>query len=229
MILYERKAKETNKEYAYRVLKTNIMHLTLKPGEALSEAELGELLGLSRTPIREIIMQLKQEYLIEVIPQTGTYVSLIDLGLVREASFTRYIMEKEIIKLACEEFSGECLDKLERNIFAQRLIKERTEDKVQMHLLDIEFHEIIFNGVGMSHLWESISKLSSHYNRMRLLYEIKNTNINIVEDHERILNSIKNKNIDEVKDIVTKHIIDPTYNWYYLFNEDSEYSSYFKK
>lgn len=229
MILYERKPKETNKEYAYRVLKTNIMHLTLKPGDALSEAELGELLGLSRTPIREIIMQLKQEYLIEVVPQTGTYVSLIDLGLVREASFTRYIMEKEIIKLACKEFPKEYLDKLERNVFAQKLIKDRSEDKVQMHLLDIQFHEIIFNGVGMSHLWESIFKLSSHYNRMRLLYELKNTNVNIVDDHERILNSIKNKNIDEVKDIVTKHIIDPTNNWYYLYNEDSEYSSYFKK
>ena len=59
MILYEKKEKENSKDYAYRVLKDNIMTLNLKPGELLSEAELSEKLGISRTPIREVLMRLK--------------------------------------------------------------------------------------------------------------------------------------------------------------------------
>ena len=74
MIFYEKKHKETGKEYAYRVLKDNIMSLELKPGELLSESELSEKLNISRTPIREVIMRLKGEHLIEVKPQAGTYV-----------------------------------------------------------------------------------------------------------------------------------------------------------
>ena len=52
------------------------MSLELKPGELLSEVELSEKLNISRTPIREVLMRLKNEHLIEVKPQSGTYVSL---------------------------------------------------------------------------------------------------------------------------------------------------------
>ena len=66
MILFKRHERESAKEYAYRVLKDNIMSLELKPGEVLSEMELAEKLNLSRTPIREVIMRLKGEHLIDV-------------------------------------------------------------------------------------------------------------------------------------------------------------------
>ena len=60
MQLYEKIKGESNKEYAYRVLKSNIMNLDLKPGEGLSETDIAERLGLSRTPIREVVMKLKE-------------------------------------------------------------------------------------------------------------------------------------------------------------------------
>ena len=107
MILYEKKEKENGKDYAYRVLKDNIMTLNLKPGELLSEADLSEKLGISRTPIREVLMRLKNEHLIEVKPQTGTYISLIDANLIEEAMFMRYTLEKEVevcssIRILCK-------------------------------------------------------------------------------------------------------------------------------
>ena len=97
MIFYEKKQKETGKEYAYRVLKGNIMSLELKPGELLSESDLSEKLNISRTPIREIIMILKGEHLIEVKPQAGTYVSLIDRELIDEAIFKGTANQQRII------------------------------------------------------------------------------------------------------------------------------------
>ena len=110
MIFYEKKHKETGKEYAYRVLKDNIMCLELKPGELLSESDLSEKLNISRTPIREVIMRLKGEHLIEVKPQAGTYVSLIDKEIIEEAIFMRRLLEKEVLKEACIKFSEEIND-----------------------------------------------------------------------------------------------------------------------
>ena len=95
--LYEKKHKETGKDYAYRVLKDNIMSIQLKPGDLLSESDLSQKLNISRTPIREVLMKLKAEHLIEVKPQSGTYISLIDWNLIEEAIFMRYTLEKEVL------------------------------------------------------------------------------------------------------------------------------------
>ena len=69
---------ENMKEYSYRLVKNSIMSLQLQPGQSLSEVELAELLNTSRTPIREVLTKLKEENLIEVYPQIGTYVSKIN-------------------------------------------------------------------------------------------------------------------------------------------------------
>ena len=60
MIFYKKKHKETGKEYAYRVLKENIMSLELKRRELLSESDLSEKLSISRTPIREVNNEIKR-------------------------------------------------------------------------------------------------------------------------------------------------------------------------
>ena len=58
-----------------------------KPGECISEVELGNQLNVSRTPVREAIVRLSEEKLIDVFPQKGSFVSKIDLNLVDEAVF----------------------------------------------------------------------------------------------------------------------------------------------
>ncbi|MFQ6848861.1 MAG: GntR family transcriptional regulator, partial [Clostridium perfringens] len=125
MILYEKLEKETCKEYVYRVLKDNIMSLELSPGEILSESDLSKKLNVSRTPIREVLIKLKAEKLIEVKPQAGTYVSQIDWNLIEEAIFIRYNLEKEALKEACENFSEDTLIEMEKCLFAQMLVAQK--------------------------------------------------------------------------------------------------------
>ena len=161
MILYEKKDKENGKEYAYRVLKDNIMTLNLKPGELLSEADLSDKLGISRTPIREVLMKLKNEHLIEVKPQTGTYISLIDANLIEEAMFMRHTLEKEVLKAACKNISDEIIMELEKNLFAQKLIADKSDSAIEFHRLDKEFHELLFEGSNKSNIWESIVNIST--------------------------------------------------------------------
>ena len=210
MILYERKDKETGKEYAYRVLKENIMSLELKPGELLSELELAEKLNLSRTPIREVIMRLKSEHLID------------------EALFMRFAVEEKVLKLACENFPHEIMIDLEKNLFAQEIIANMEGGETEFHKLDTSFHELLFAGVNKTHVWSSILNISTHYNRMRLLTQKKDSKKSVVEQHREFLNVINNKDISKVEELIDKHMKFSMKSWDYLIKHDEEISKYFK-
>ncbi|WP_294135791.1 GntR family transcriptional regulator [uncultured Clostridium sp.] len=228
MIFYEKKHKETGKEYAYRVLKENIMSLELKPGELLSESDLSEKLSISRTPIREVIMKLKGEHLIEVKPQAGTYVSLIDKEMIDEAIFMRKLLEKGVLKEACTEFSEEMFMELEKNLFAQKLVLNKDGKESEFHNLDKKFHRLIFIGCNKINIWESIMKISTHYNRMRLLSETKIDKAQIIKQHEEMIAIIKNKDFNKIDEYIEKHIVAPANEWNKLIDDNEEIRMYLK-
>lgn len=228
MILYEKLDKETGKDYVYRVLKGNIMCLELKPGELLSEAELAKKLNVSRTPIREVLIKLKAEKLIEVKPQAGTYVSLIAWNLIEEAVFIRYNLEKEALKEACENFSEDILMEMEKCLFAQKLIAQKGDNLIEFHNLDKEFHKLLFVGINKSNVWESICNISTHYNRMRLLSETKIDKAQIIKQHEEMISIIKNKDFNKIDEYIEKHIVAPANEWNKLIDDNEEIRRYLK-
>ncbi|MCR4944650.1 MAG: GntR family transcriptional regulator [Clostridium sp.] len=229
MILYEKNDKESGKDYAYRVLRENIMTLELKPGELLSEVELSEKLGISRTPIREVLMKLKSEHLIEVKPQSGTYVSLIDLDLVQEARFMRFTLEEKVLKEACENFDEKYFVELEKNLYAQQIIAEMDGGEKEFHKLDNHFHELFFLGVNKGNVWKSILNISTHYNRMRLLSQSEDPKRDVVEQHREFIKTVKNKEIDKVESMISRHMKYTKNSWEHLVDETSEFYGYFKK
>ncbi len=97
---------ETGRAYALRILKQNISDTTLRPGTLLSENELSKMLGLSRVPVREALIELSKSDIIEILPQRGSRVALIDLKLVDEAGFFRRTLECAVVKLVCEKAAG---------------------------------------------------------------------------------------------------------------------------
>lgn len=205
------------------------MTLELKPGELLSEVELSETLGISRTPIREVLMKLKNEHLIEVKPQSGTYVSLIDLDLVREARFMRFALEEKVLKEACENFGDKYFLELEKNLYAQQIIADMEGAEKEFHKLDNQFHELFFLGVNKINVWKSILNISTHYDRIRLLLDIESDKKKSVEQHREMLSIIKNKEIDKIEDILSSHFSYGESKWDNLINKDSELYNFIKK
>lgn len=226
--MFLRKPDENEKEYAYRVLKSSIMALELKPGEALSETELAKKLNSSRTPIREALSKLKEEYLIEVKPQIGTYVSLIDISLVKQALFMRHCIEKEVLKLACSDIPEDSLVKLEQNLISQKYVTGKQCNELEFHRLDEEFHRIIFAGLGLEEVWKSIQRISTHYNRLRVLSEMRFSNKELSEEHEQIFKLIKNKESKGIEEVITAHIKSPSERyWEQILKDEPEYRGYF--
>ena len=77
----------------YRVLRQDVVTLRLKPGMRLSENELAARFGTSRAPVREALIRLADEGLIDVRPQRGSFVSRISLAAMEQARLVREALE----------------------------------------------------------------------------------------------------------------------------------------
>ena len=218
---------ENNKDFSYRVIKEGIMSLELRPGQEISEIELAEALQISRTPIREVMTKLREENLVEVIPQVGTYVSKIHLKLIDEAAFMRFTLEKEVLKLSCESFPEGKLLELKKNVAIQEVLLRQKGEERDFHKLDTEFHHLIFQGNNKENVWAAITRLSTHYNRMRVLYELENQFNEAVVQHKKIITMIEDKDVDQVEKILSEHIVEPINQWGKLYSQDSLYVDYF--
>ncbi|WP_250277895.1 GntR family transcriptional regulator [[Clostridium] colinum] len=228
MILYNKEKNETTKEYVYKNLKNNIMFLELKPGALLSESDLANILNVSRTPVREVLIKLKEENLIEVKPQLGTYVSLIDKNLINDAIFIRQNLEKEVLHLACKKFSKNGLLKLEKYIMEQQLICKKDNNFLDFHELDNKFHRLIFEEVEKANVWKVICNISTHYNRIRLLDEMNESKDNLIQQHIKYFEIIKDGKMSEVDDIIYSHIVEPVSSWENLIINNKEIANYIR-
>jgi len=202
----ERNPQESTREYVYRFLKFNIMELKLIPGSALSEKDIALLLGVSRTPVREAFIQLSQEYLLDILPQKGTYVSLIDIENVEESKFLRETIEKAVIEIACVEFPSDKLFELQSNIALQELcIKEK--NYLKFYELDEAMHKTIFVGCKKARIWSMIQQMNTHYNRVRMLNMAGGYNVlPVLTQHQELVLAIKEKNVDLGMRTIDRHL-----------------------
>src|SRR5258706_2131012 len=101
-------------------LRSMIISLDLPPGSPLSRAALAGQFGVSSTPIRDALMRLEEEGLVEVFPQYATVVSRIDIGLAQQAHFLRQALELEIVKGVALEHSDQVVGELSSTITLQQ-------------------------------------------------------------------------------------------------------------
>ena len=117
MKIEEKRHGETARQYAYRTLRENIISLDLEPGAPFNDVEMSQMIGISRTPVREAVIQLSEESrIIEIFPQRGMRIALIDVDLVEEARFLRLVLEKAAVELVCGQADEEDLQWLDENI-----------------------------------------------------------------------------------------------------------------
>lgn len=183
--------KNTTSKTIYYKLRDEIINLYLEPGTSISEKELSEKYSVSRTPVREALVRLAQEGLVNIYPQKGTVVSLIDLSAVEEGRFLREHLERAVVKEACKEFSQENVLALEMNLKLQKMYIENNDYK-KLFEADEEFHKIIFEGSNKKRVWNSINDGSTEFQRIRMLRLVTNSSWdNIYLQHKEIFNAIK--------------------------------------
>ncbi len=205
MELYTKLPKETARDYALRVLKGNIISLKLQPGTAISENELAAEIGISRTPVREAIIELAKAYLIEIYPQRGSFVSLIDPKMVEEARFLRRVMDTAVIEDVCETADEEGINLLEENVALQEFYLEKGMTE-KLFDLDNKFHRNIYVVAKKDIIYDIHSTLMIHFDRVRNLSVVTVRNNGIVGEHRAMIEAIKAKDKKAASELVAKHL-----------------------
>jgi DNA-binding GntR family transcriptional regulator len=138
---------DSKSERVYRLLRRRIRDLELAPGSRLQKNEIALELGVSRAPVSEAIARLASEGLIDVFPQSGSFVSPIRPEDVRESLLIRTGLEVEAIRRLTQTASPALLSQIERNLEAQaRAIKAR--DMATLDDLDEAFHTMFFSSLN---------------------------------------------------------------------------------
>ena len=205
MAEFERLAHEKSSEYAYRYLKGNIINLDFAPNSKISEADIAKELELSRTPVREALLELAKSKLVVIYPQRGSFVSKIDYNLVEESRFVRLVLEKAIVEIVCENPNQEFLDRLEINIKNQKYYLEKN-DKAHLLQLDNKFHKTLFEAANKLHSYELIESISGHFNRLRNLSLNTIKDLKTVSDHENIFLAVKSGDKEQAKELMEIHL-----------------------
>lgn len=201
----EKLGKENNRDYAFRVIKENIINLEIKPGSMISEQDIADELNLSRTPVHEALQELARTKIVEILPQKGSLVSLIDMDLVSEALFMRSTLESAITEEACRIATEDDIKKLEENVNLQFFYeKSNSLDKIME--LDNSFHEMMYRITNKMQCYYLIKLMNIHYDRFRevRLRTIKSNPI--LEEHKAIYDAIKEKNPEKAKNLVIQHL-----------------------
>lgn len=162
----EKAAGESNREFVYRILRGNIMSLHLPPGLFLFDNIIAEELGVSRTPIREAVFDLVEEHLIDVFPKKRSLISLIDFTLVHEGIFMRQAMDAHVFEQACGTLDSDAAARLGGLLDDQRRALEQNENAAFFRL-ENAFFGVLYGAVRMSHVWDHICSVTTHYERLR--------------------------------------------------------------
>lgn len=200
-----RLSRETGRQYALRVIRDNIVRLALSPGSLISESELAAQLGLSRTPVREALIELSQDRLVVVAPQKRSMVAPIDEALVEEARFSRSVLECAVVELVCARADEADLRDLRENVRLQAFYRENNRIAPIMEL-DNRLHAQLFRIARMEDVYRMVARLAVHFDRVRTiaLHDIRD--LSIIEDHDAIVEAIARRAPEEARAVMQRHL-----------------------
>ncbi|MET7551484.1 GntR family transcriptional regulator [Streptomyces sp. NPDC005479] len=156
------------RQLVHELLRSRIISLDLEPGAALSENDLAAELGVSRTPVRESLILLGEEGLVDVYPQLGTFVSRIRERDIASAQFIREALECAALRDGVTKATAHDVADLRALLVAQTEAEQR-EDPEAFFRLDEQFHARLMAAGGHAEAWPVVSQAKAQLDRARRL------------------------------------------------------------
>ena len=164
----ERALGTSARDQAYVVLRAAIVGAELEPGRRLSENQLADLIGVSRTPVRDALARLRDERLVAIVPQLGTFVTFIDEQAVADAHFVREALEVGAVRIVAKDIADRQLQHLHENLDAQQRAVD-LDDAELFARLDDDLHHLLCDLSGREVAWRLSERTRGQLDRVRLL------------------------------------------------------------
>lgn len=194
-------------DQVYERLRSDILQVLFRPGEALSENALARGLGVSRTPVRESIRCLVREGLVQVLPQRGTSVALLNMQCIHEAVFVLEAVEtqavRQIVKTP-ENPDGmralmSCIDRQSAALAADDLEAAMNADD--------SFHGTLLALCGMAGAWAVPAPARAMQRRLwAIALPELGAGAQAIEDHQAIVEAIRARDVDLAQERVATHL-----------------------
>ena len=205
MKLLERLPRESSRDYALRNTKENIINLELAPGSQISENALAAEMGLSRTPVREALIELAKVEIVEIHPQRKSTVPLINYDLVEESRFMRNLLECAVVELVCDMAAPIDLERLNANIRLQNFYLDGYYTN-ELMALDNQFHGLLFEIAKKSRVFGLIQNISIHFDRVRAMALSSVKDLKVVQDHQDLVELIRRKDPKAARGLMEAHL-----------------------
>ena len=193
-------------EQVYATLKAEIHDFLLVPGDRFSEAELGERLGVSRTPVREALFRLRNEGFLHVEPKLGWFVKPIDFAKLEELYDLRIVLELASVQRLCAR-PDESPELGPLKVTWMVPTAERLSDARQVGANDEEFHATLVRAAG------NLEMARVHWDvteRIRIVRHLDFTRPDRIDatysEHARILRAVIQRKSDQAQLLLRTHI-----------------------
>jgi DNA-binding GntR family transcriptional regulator len=193
----------------FEALRELIVAIELPPGTVLPRAELADRYGVSQTPVRDALMKLGEEGLVDIYPQHATVVSRIDTSAALRAHFLRRSLELEIVRDLARGDAAMLarLVPILREHIASQVRAVAAQDYAAFTLADREFHRQLYDAAGVDELFQLIRQRSGHVDRLRRLnLPAKGKMQAVVRDHKAIVAAIEARQPEAAQAAVRKHL-----------------------
>jgi GntR family transcriptional regulator, rspAB operon transcriptional repressor len=188
------------------ILRERILKVKLVPGTVLSRASLQLEFGVSQTPVRDALMRLQEESLVDVYPQYATVVAKIDLNHARQAQFQRLSIELEAVRQLTEQRPKETAAELNEILSRQKTLSS-PETFDAFDDADREFHRKLYEKLGILQLWDNVRKQSVHIDRLRRLnLPMPGKMQNVLAEHGNIVEAIASGDTVAATSAVRTHL-----------------------
>lgn len=191
----------------FEYLKNAIIDQTIEPGSRLVESKISEMLGISRTPLREALHKLEREDWIEKTPSGGFQVVSLTIDDIEETFGIRSVLEAYAARLAAENCREKDLIPMEKKLLEyQKCLEKKNSDELQK--INTEFHDLLYGLSGNPKLIKMINQLRAQISMFRqIILKQGKYAVESNDDHFRMLDAIKKRDGDLVEQLVRAHII----------------------
>ena len=192
----------------YEDLCHKIEKLEYMPGSKLSENELCKIYGTTRHVVRSALAKLKQQKLVDVFPQRGTFVSLIDMDYIGDILYMREAAEQEALARIMEmEDVSDTIARLRMAVMAQKNLAQSSGYNGEFQELDHLFHHTILETVNKPNVMNLIEEPYIHIRRWRN-YEVRSEMRiqEIVKEHEAIIAAIEGRDKEAGRKYLHQHL-----------------------
>lgn len=193
-----------SKQDVLNTLRNRILYLEYTPGTQILDTEIAQELSVSRTPVREALLLLKDEKLVNIFPQSGTIVAPIDMNMTREINYMRHILESDVFMSLCG--NAECIKATSHAMALQELAVKEGNPRDYV-LNDHLFHYNLFHLAGHGLAWQSFEKIYRYTIRFHVLdfFHSKDVFKTSLKEHQEIIDCMARGDRRGLTDVLVEH------------------------